>query len=138
MRSSASSPRSQNALVEETIDGRAALVRRRRAPGARKAAHLAAFLLPNYDEYLIAYKDRPAADSSARRKHGGAQRRRISPSPRHRWPAGRQLAAHGEGEFVAIEVAPYRKLTPVQTRAVMSAADCYGDFLGLPLTLSIV
>ena len=37
-----------------------------------------------------------------------------------------------------IEVAPYRKLTPVQTRAVMSAADCYGDFMGLPLTLSIV
>ena len=39
---------------------------------------------------------------------------------------------------VAIEVAPYRKLTPVQTRAVMSAADCYGEFLGLPMTLSIV
>ena len=31
---------------------------------------------------------------------------------------------------VAIEVAPYFKLIPAQSRAVLSAADCYGDFLG--------
>ena len=38
---------------------------------------------------------------------------------------------------VVIEVAPYKKLTPAQTRAVSNAADCYGEFLGIPATLSI-
>jgi hypothetical protein len=39
---------------------------------------------------------------------------------------------------VSIEVAPYKKLTQVQSRAVMSAADGYGEFLGVPASLSIV
>jgi hypothetical protein len=43
-----------------------------------------------------------------------------------------------KGPSVLIEVAPYNKLTPVQLRAVMSAVDCYGEFLGIPASLSIV
>ena len=43
-----------------------------------------------------------------------------------------------KGPSVLIEVAPSHKLTPVQSRAVMSAVDCYGEFLVMPATLSIV
>jgi hypothetical protein len=39
---------------------------------------------------------------------------------------------------VLIEVAPYKKLTPAQVRAVTNACDCYGESLGLKPTLSIV
>jgi hypothetical protein len=38
---------------------------------------------------------------------------------------------------VTIEVAPYEKLKPAQTRAVMNAVDGYGEFLGRPASLSI-
>ncbi len=43
-----------------------------------------------------------------------------------------------KGNSVQVEVAPYRKLTAVQTRAVMSAVDCFGEFVGLPAALSVV
>ena len=46
----------------------------------------------------------------------------------------RTIKANG----VLVEVSPYRKLTPKHARAVASAADCYGEFLGLPASLSIV
>jgi hypothetical protein len=96
-------------------------------------------LLPNYDEYLIAYKDRGAVVEDARAanivaRSGGA-------FPHHLVIDGRLVGSWArtlKENSVVIDVAPYRKLAPAQTRAVMSAADCYGDFLGLPLTLSIV
>ncbi len=96
-------------------------------------------LLPNYDEYLIAYKDRGAVVEDARAanivaRSGGAYPHHLVIDGRLAGSWTRTLKENS----VMIEVAPYRKLTPVQTRAVMSAADCYGDFLGLPLTLSIV
>jgi hypothetical protein len=42
------------------------------------------------------------------------------------------------GNTVLVEVAPYKKLTPAQLRAVASTADCYGEFLGLPATVAVV
>ena len=38
---------------------------------------------------------------------------------------------------VEIQVAPYFKLTAVQSRAVSSAADCYAEFLGVPVSFSM-
>jgi hypothetical protein len=39
---------------------------------------------------------------------------------------------------VKIDVAPYKKFTPLQSRAVATAVEAYGEFLGLPATLSLV
>jgi hypothetical protein len=98
-----------------------------------------AMLLPNYDEYLIAYKDRAvfidqarAANIVARSGGGFANHLMIDGCLAGGW--SRTIKPNA----VLIEVAPYKKLTPVQTRAVQGAVDCYGEFLGLTATLSIV
>ena len=104
--------------------------------GSRTAV---AMLLPNYDEYLIAYKDRDAFVDKARAANivartGGAFANHLMIDGRLAGGWSRTLKQNG----VLIEVAPYKKLAPAQTRAVAGAADVYGEFLGLPATLSIV
>jgi len=98
-----------------------------------------ALLLPNYDEYLIAYKDRGAVVDSARAANIVA--RSNGAFPHHLVIDGRLAGSWTrtiKGPSVLIEVAPYNKLTPVQSRAVMSAVDCYGEFLAIPASLSII
>jgi hypothetical protein len=97
------------------------------------------YLLPNYDEYVIAYKDRDlvvdasrAANIVARSNGGFANHLIVDGRIAGSW--SRTL----KGNTVLIEVAPYKKLTVPQTRAVAGAADCYGDFLGLPATMAVV
>ena len=124
-------------LRQESIDGRDHWSATARVAAASKGC--TALLLPNYDEYLVAYKDRGAVVEDARAanivaRSGGAYPHHLVIDGRLAGSWARTLKENS----VVIEVAPYRKLTPAQTRAVMSAADCYGDFLGLPLTLSIV
>ena len=98
-----------------------------------------AMLLPNYDEYLIAYRDRGAFVDQSRAanvvaRSGGAFANHLILDGRLAGGWSRTIG----GNSVKIEVAPYKKLTPAQSRAVANAADCYGEFLGLPATLSIV
>ena len=96
-------------------------------------------LLPNYDEYLIAYKDRAhfidasrAANIVARSNGAFANHLVIDGCLSGSWSRTCKTSS------VLIEVAPYKKLTPAQTRAVTNACDCYGEFLGLKPTLAIV
>ena len=106
---------------------------------ASEAKGCTALLLPNFDEYLIAYKDRGAVVDSARAANIVA--RSNGAFPHHLVIDGRLAGSWRrtlQANSVVVEVAPYNKLTPVQSRAVMSAADCYGEFLGLPMSLSIV
>jgi hypothetical protein len=98
-----------------------------------------AMLLPNYDEYLIAYKDRAAFVDQARAanvvaRSGGAFANHLMIDGRLAGGWSRTTTPNA----VLIEVAPYKKLTPVQARAVANAAECYGEFLGSAATLSIV
>ncbi len=107
--------------------------------GGAAARTAVAMLLPNYDEYLIAYKDRDAFVDKARAANiaartGGALANHLMIDGRLAGGWSRTLKANG----VVIEVGPYKKLTPAQTRAVAAAAEGYGEFLGLPATLSIV
>jgi hypothetical protein len=99
----------------------------------------AACLLPNFDEYLIAYKDRaPVVDASraanvvARSNGGFANHLLIDGRLAGSW--SRTCNASN----VMIEVAPYKRLTAAQLRAVGNVADCYGEFLGLRATVAIV
>jgi hypothetical protein len=98
-----------------------------------------AYLLPNYDEYLIAYKDRGAvveqgraANLVARSNSGLSHHLVIDGKLAGSW--SRTLTANS----VAVQVAPYRKLTPPQVRTVSSAAECYGEFLGLTPALTVL
>lgn len=98
-----------------------------------------ALLLPNYDEYVIAYKDRSAVSDPSHAAHlvarsNGAFANHVAIDGRLAGSWSRTLKPNA----VLVEVAPYRKLTPAQIRAIDAAADCYGEFLGLPASLSIV
>jgi hypothetical protein len=124
-------------LHHDTVSGRVYWSGTTRAAAPHKGC--TALLLPNYDEYLIAYKDRGAVVDSARAANIVA--RSNGAFPHHLVIDGRLAGSWTRtlrGNSVLIEVAPYRKLTPVHSRAVMSAADCYGEFLGMPASLSIV
>jgi hypothetical protein len=108
-------------------------------PHGAAAKSAAAMLLPNYDEYLIAYKDRAAVVDQSRvaniaARTGGAFANHLMIDGRLAGGWSRTIKPN----TVQLDIAPYKKLTPVQSRAVSNAAECYGEFLGLPVELSIV
>jgi hypothetical protein len=108
------------------------------APGSSSKS-AGAMLLPNYDEYLIAYKDRAPVIDAARTanvvaRSNGAFANHVVIDGRLAGSWSRTIRTNA----VLIEVAPYKKLTAAQTRLVANAADCYGEFLGLKASLSVV
>lgn len=125
------------ALVESTIDGRAHW-RAGDVPALAVKGPMV-FLLPSYDEYLIAYKDRGAVVETSRaanlvaRSNGGFGNHLIIDG---RLAGGWRRTL--KGHVVAIEVAPYKPLTPSQKGAVDTAADRYGEFLNQRAELSVV
>ena len=124
-------------LVESTIDDRVHWGPREMSQPAKMG--ICAFLLPNYDEYLIAYKDRGAfvetgrADNLVARSNGGFAHHLIIDG---RLAGGWRRTLNGH--VVQIEVAPYKPLTPSQKGAVATAADHYGEFLNQRAELSVV
>lgn len=124
-------------LHESIIDGRTHWSAG--ADAVAPAKGTSAFLLPNYDEYLIAYKDREpllgsggTANIVARSNGAFANHLVIEGRLAGSW------ARTVKGNTLLIEVAPYKTLTAAQSRAVSASAECYGEFLGLPVTLSVV
>lgn len=108
-------------------------------PPAKPASRLPVMLLPNYDEYLIAYKDRALAVDADRvaniaARTNGAFANHLIVDGRLAGGWSRRIAANS----VTIDVAPYKKLTAPQTRALANAAEQYGEFLGLRAILSVV
>jgi hypothetical protein len=102
-------------------------------PRAAPSAHL----LPNYDEYLIAYKDRGHV---------------VAAADAVRWGSGVNAFAHWlviDGRFagiwrrverptgIGVTVVPFRQLTGANQRALASAAKRYGRFLNVPVELSM-
>ncbi|MEO6007845.1 MAG: winged helix DNA-binding domain-containing protein [Vicinamibacteraceae bacterium] len=106
-------------------------------PKATKRAVPPVHLMPNYDEYFIAYRDRrPTAallppnapadpmDSFAHLlcvegRFGGFWRRTVG------------------SRKVAVQLLPYRALSRVHVAAAEEAAERYAAFLGLPLDFSV-
>jgi hypothetical protein len=127
---------SRNALAEETFDGRPHWsATSTPAPATRRASPV--YLLPNYDEYLIAYKDRPAVDST---RAANMEARSGGAFPHHLVIDGRVAGSWRrtvKHNSVAIEVAPYKPLSKAHARAVTGEADCYGEFLNMPVEFTI-
>jgi hypothetical protein len=98
----------------------------------------ASFLLPNYDEYLIAYRDRSAVIDPGRTRNLGV-------FTSHEYPHQLVIDGRVAGSWrrtitekaLTVEVWPYRKLTSAQRTIVNEQASRYGDFLQLPLTLRL-
>ena len=102
------------------------------APGldlARKAT----YLLSNYDEYLVAYRDRGALIDPARARNLGVFTSREYPH---------QLVVDGRvggswrrsisARALVIHVRPYDTLARAERQAVIAQAERYGQFLRLP------
>jgi len=126
-----------SALVESRIDGRVHWASADTSGAAIKGPCV--FLLPNYDEYLIAYKDRGPVVAAGRtanlvaRTNGGFSHHLILDG---RLAGGWRRTLRGH--VVMIEVAPYQPLTPVQKGAVAAAADQYGEFLNQRAELAVL
>lgn len=123
-------------LVRDEVDGFTYWSADRRTPkaGASAAAHL----LPNYDEYLIAYKDRHLVVS---RSSGDGVTRIKDPFVHHIVIDGRLAGSWTrtvKSGSVRVECALYRRPTAGAARALAEAAERLGAFLQLPATCSTV
>ncbi|HEX8222157.1 MAG TPA: winged helix DNA-binding domain-containing protein [Chloroflexia bacterium] len=97
-----------------------------------------AHLLPNFDEYGVAYADRSAlADPT----------RPGSPDPKDTvFYLGNLIVADGKavgswkrtlaGNAVTLTTRTFTPLTPTETAAITTAANAYGAFLDMPVVLS--
>ncbi len=103
------------ALEREAIDDRTywAAPATRTVAGHTDGAHL----LPNYDEYVVAYRDRDALSDVF--GHSLILQGR---------PAG-SWTRTATRESVSVNVVSYRRLTPADRRAVSAAAERYGRFM---------
>lgn len=86
-----------------------------------------AWLLPNYDEYSIAYKNRELTGSV-----NGTYPNLLMIDGMLAGTWGRKLST----KDVIVEVRPFRKLSASSRKAVVSAVNSYGAFLGRCVILS--
>ncbi len=104
-----------------------------RRPAARRGQ--ATHLLPNYDEYLVAYRDRDTVVELSKR---------AAPDPRGGDVFGHSVLIEGRvagswtrtatREAVTVDVVSYRRLNPLERGAVSAAAQRYGRFLKQAVT----
>jgi hypothetical protein len=114
------------ALQREVIDGRTCWSVRTKVPAPRASA--AAHLLPNYDEYLVAYKDRGPVVGPLR---GDVFAHHFVIDGRLAGTWKRAL----KKDAVQVEIVPYRRLSRECARALASAAGRYGKYLQLPVRM---
>ncbi len=114
-------------LLQESIDGRAYWFK---GPAAAvRPAVPAAYLLPNYDEYMIAYKDRPPPSTFPRRTRIPSRQRDFA----HHYVIDGQLAGTWmrtrKADHVVIAVNPYWRMAAAHRNAIRTAAERCGRFL---------
>ena len=117
-------------LLSETIDGRtywfAGTMRVTRSTSPK------AYLLPEFDEYTVAYRDRSAVLDPLLTKRVNAGGGILKPivvidgQVVGTWTRAFKKAS------VAISLTPFARLTKAHSLAVAAAADRYGKFLGMP------
>jgi hypothetical protein len=105
-------------------------------PASPKSSSPSAYLLPNYDEYTVGYRDRSAIFDGSHIEKLSAFRESI---------LTQVIIINGEvsgtwkrtlkRNTVTIELAAFTALTREQNQAVVAAAQRYGNFLQLPVQL---
>jgi hypothetical protein len=105
------------------------------APGLERSRG-ARYLLPNYDEYLIAYKDRGAVIDPARSRNLGVFT--TAEHPHHVILDGRVAGSWNRTitpSRLTIDVTSFDPPRPADVRAITASARRYAQFLGLELAL---
>ena len=107
------------------------------APQPGRAAG-ADFLLPNYDEYLIAYRDRDAVLDAGRARTFGSANSREYP---HQVVLDGRVAGSWRRQMseraAAVVVKPHKPLDQRQLRALAGQAEACGRFFGRPCQLEV-
>ncbi len=102
-----------------------------------KVSRQAAYLLPNYDEYIVGYTDRSAIFNSS---HADKLDAPSNPLFQHTLIINGQVAGTWKRtlkkDAVIIELKPFASLTKSEKQTVSAAAEKYGEFLELPVALS--
>lgn len=94
-----------------------------------------AHLLPNYDEYLVAYKDREAVVGDRRTL---VAEQRVDPYGYYVIVGGRLAGSWRRAATAAsatVDVAWYRRPSAAERRALDAAVERYSRFIGLPVTV---
>jgi hypothetical protein len=97
------------------------------------------FLLSNYDEIGIAYKDRGFTPMLARPQELGASF--ALPFPHQLMIDGAWVGAWQRvpgAKSVGVDVLPYRPLTRDERRAIAAVSKRYATFLGVPVALNVL
>jgi hypothetical protein len=106
-------------------------------PGLQRAAG-ATYLLPNYDEFVIAYRDRGAIVDPDRARNLGVFTTRELP---HYLLIEGRIAGSWRRTIsdtrVAVDAVTYEPLSPAQSASLKRQAARYGAFLGLPHELRV-
>jgi hypothetical protein len=104
-----------------------------KAEDAVKVAHL----LPNYDEYTVGYTDRSAIFDAS---HSHKLDSRASILAQHTILVSGQAVGTWKRTLkkneVTVQLSPFITLTRAENKVVRDAADDYGKFLGLAVTLN--
>jgi len=122
-------------LVSETINGQVYWFVGSKSPAKRKST--VAHLLPNYDEYIVGYTDRRLIHDASHDKKLDARgnvlfQNTIVINGQIKGTWKRTLKKNE----VVIELTPFTKLTKDEDQAVTHAAERYGKFLELPISLT--
>ena len=123
-----------SALEREVIDGRTYWVDPSVPSPAKDSP--AAYLLPNYDEYFIGFKDRSAIGQRLRSSglvSGGDAHIAHVVIIDGQLVGGWKRAL--ENEMLVVQINLLTRLTKGEQRAVASATKAYGKFLGAPVEL---
>jgi len=120
-------------LAQQAVDGRTYWFAASAPPP--KGGPRAAYLLPNYDEYIVGYTDRSAIFDSA---HADKLDARNNPLFQHTIVINGHIAGTWKRtlrkDAVGIELNPFAVLTKADRQAVAAAAEKYGAFLKLQVT----
>ena len=102
-----------------------------------KVSRQAAYLLPNYDEYIVGYTDRTAIFDSS---HVDKLDARSNPLFQHTLVINGQVAGTWKRtlkkDAVIIEINPFAPLTKSEKQTVSAATKKYGEFLELSVAFS--
>lgn len=120
-------------LAQDTFDDRTYWLASS-APAAKEPPE-PVYLLPSYDEYTVAYKDRSAVLDPSYTKHVNSGNGIFSPII---VIDGRVVGSWKRAvkkDSVVITPSLFEKLSKTQTRAIAAAAKSYSQFIGLPVSL---
>jgi len=123
----------KRSLSQETINGQTYWLASS-TPTTKDSAPTA-YLLPAYDEYTVAYKDRSAVLNPTFGKQANSGNNIIYPTIVVDGQVVGTWKRTLKNDTLAISLSPFAKLKRAETRAIAEAANLYGKFLGASVVL---